>query len=252
MREAAGSPDGTRAAGGEPGASRRKSERRGATGPFALLRRADGKRAGQTRDSTEKAQRLPEGPGFLGADELGWNSASSARIRALPYRPPTALPPRARSLCSRRERCRGWDEAGRVSGAHDPGAPRPGVAGRASGLPQSVRPAAAGPPARAAPCPRRTQVSRATLGREAAQPAGKVTDGRSGRDTLGGEPGSLFSLQMKASDRRPRPSLGNLSRGTWYRIYPHSFLPGHLHSGSRGRNHYANIWGWPARSPARS
>lgn len=56
-------------------------------------------------------------------------------------------------------------------------------------------------------------------------PRGKGADSHLGRCTLARERRSLAPLQMKASDRLPRPSRGNRIQRTWYRIYPHDFLP---------------------------
>ncbi|XP_039082210.1 collagen alpha-1(I) chain-like [Hyaena hyaena] len=68
-------------------------------------------------------------------------------------------------------------------------------------------------------CPGGTRVSAAAFGRGVARPpgrgAGGAQTGHSGRDTLAGEPGRLFSRQMKAPDPLPRPSLENQIQGTW-------------------------------------
>lgn len=225
MQEPAGSPDGRRAGGGEPGASRRRSERRGATAPFALLRRAGGKPAGQTRDSTEKARRRPEGLGLLGADELGWNFRVLSSDRCLSLQPPDGA-------CAVRPQP--WLQEGALSGVGRGwaglGSARPGRAtprSRGVGAGAAAKRAASGgrAPRASSSLSRRDPGLPATLGRGAAQLAGEAHRRPLGPRHPRRRAGKPFSLQMKASDRRPRPSLGNATRGTWYRIYPHSFLP---------------------------
>ena len=93
------------------------------------------------------------------------------------------------------------------------------------GLPESARLAAAQSPRKRLTAPARPGSLRPLLAAGWLTREGEGVDGHSGWDTLGRESGRLLSLHTKASDRLPRPSLGNQIQGMWYRIYPHHFLP---------------------------
>lgn len=130
---------------------------------------------------------VPGGGAVWDTKGLGWRRGSAARARRLRARPEAVLP--------------------------------------VPGLPESVGPSCCSVPAQAPRYPGGTLLSPAALGRGVAQHPGGGRRRPLGRDTVG--PGAVmpFLSAAEASDRFPRPSVGNQIQGTWYRIYPHNFLP---------------------------
>lgn len=232
MREPTESLEEAQVGGGESRAHRSTSRDRGARSLSAEVGKAGaavGERqtvAADVCDSTEKTRQSPGGSSLLASDGPRWNLGSDQCLSLHPpgrrFRgaPPAFAP--------------GWGAAG---GRTRPGgrrgcatrAPRlrarPEAVLPAPGLQESARPAAAPFPRKRLTAPARPRSLRPPAAAGCLGPQGEGADGHLGRDTLARVPGRLFSQQMKASDRLPRPSLENQIQGTWYRIYPHNFLP---------------------------